>query len=146
MTTSSSEQSTDSIFESLSQTDEDADSYMEPGPVEADDTDSYMEPGPVEPLLRSTSRFLTKAAQSLGREESSAPKFLAAAPFCEKFRLWAFSFNTNDCSLDQILDEIPSTREAVIGLVCNFVAIIVGGFSDCKTPNVILAIADRWDI
>ncbi|KAF8534213.1 hypothetical protein BDD12DRAFT_809549 [Trichophaea hybrida] len=109
---------------------------------QTDDTESYVEPGPVEPLLETTLKFLTKAGRSLVDHPNFKSSFCAATPSFDKFRLWAFGFNTNGCHLDQLLDENPATREVVVGLVSTFVAIVVAEFSDLCDRDTLRELKD----
>ena len=100
------------------------------------DSGVYVEPGPLQPLVDSTLKLLCEVEASLARV-GPADSF-AAEPVFDRvgFKLWALGIKNLDVSLDQLLDEIPETREAMVGLLSRFLGLVLGAHFDCKFLRV----------
>jgi len=78
--------------------------------------------GPVEPLLTCILTFLSTASMANRARAHPSPAFISAKPVIGKFRLWARSFDTEQCHLDKLLAEDAVLLETVILHFSGFIA------------------------
>lgn len=76
--------------------------------------------------------FISSVSKEHKRRQSPTQSFVVAKPILARFRIWAMSFDSEECPLEKILVEDDFLKETVVLFLSGFVALASSEFGFCK--------------
>jgi hypothetical protein len=88
--------------------------------------------GNAAPLLRCILSFISSVLKKHKILPTPVSRFVSAKPVLARFRLWAITFDSEECQLDSILAEDDLLKETVVLLLSGFVTAMANEFGFCE--------------